>query len=164
MSGHNSMSVARIAVFIDYQNCYGAAREAFHDPKHDPVQWGNIRPKALALLLAGKGGRHSDLAYVGVYICLPDATLDPQTNRARLKQIAAWEAAGVRVVSRPLRYPPKWSRERPEEKGIDVKLAIDAVMMAVRDQYDIAILASTDTDLVPVAEALLELRGNQASR
>lgn len=47
---------------------------------------------------------------------------------------------------------------KAEEKGIDVKLSIDAVMMAVAGKYDIAIVASADSDLVPVAEALLELK------
>jgi hypothetical protein len=60
-------------------------------------------------------------------------------------------------VTRPLRYPRGWPRERAQEKGIDVKLAIDAIMLAVRRRYDIAVIASCDSDLEPVAEALLEL-------
>jgi len=135
----------RVAIFMDYQNCYGAAREAFHDPGNDPSQLGNIHPRALAELLAAKGGRQRYLVHVAVYTGLPDATLDPKTHRARSRQIAAWQAKGVHVVSRPLRYPPRWINERPREKGIDVKLGIDAV------------LASCDTDLAPVVEALLQL-------
>ena len=74
--------------------------------------------------------------------------------------MARWAAQGATPIARPLRYPPGWklgSSERPIEKGIDVKLAIDAVMMALRGEYDVAVIASCDTDLVPVLEALLSL-------
>jgi uncharacterized LabA/DUF88 family protein len=42
--------------------------------------------------------------------------------------------------------------ERSREKGIDVKLAIDLLMGAVEDRYDVAVLVSSDTDLVPAIE------------
>jgi hypothetical protein len=42
------------------------------------------------------------------------------------------------------------------EKGIDVMLAVDMVMGAIRDEYDVAILMSADTDLIPAAEAVTE--------
>jgi len=46
---------------------------------------------------------------------------------------------------------------RAEEKGIDVKLSIDAVMMALRGEYDVGIVASCDSDLTPTVEALVEM-------
>jgi hypothetical protein len=70
-----------------------------------------------------------------------------------MRQTAAWKSAGVTVITRDLRYPHDWPKARPEEKGIDVALAIDAVMMAVRGELDVAIIASTDTDQRPVLEA-----------
>jgi len=38
------------------------------------------------------------------------------------------------------------------EKGIDVKIATDMVAAALDDKYDIAILVSSDTDLVPMVD------------
>jgi len=49
---------------------------------------------------------------------------------------------------------------RAEEKGIDVALAVDFVMMAVAREYDVGILMSTDTDLKPALEAVLSLGGS----
>jgi hypothetical protein len=46
----------------------------------------------------------------------------------------------------------------PREKGVDVKLAIDLVMKAIEDVYDVAIIASCDSDLNPAIDALLELK------
>ncbi len=42
--------------------------------------------------------------------------------------------------------------ERLREKGIDVKLATDLIVGAVDDQYDIAILVSSDSDLIPAID------------
>ena len=46
---------------------------------------------------------------------------------------------------------------RSEEKGIDVQIAIDMVTMAVNRELDVAILATTDTDLRPAIEAFHRL-------
>ncbi|OGL75782.1 hypothetical protein A3F52_05600 [Candidatus Uhrbacteria bacterium RIFCSPHIGHO2_12_FULL_47_11] len=42
--------------------------------------------------------------------------------------------------------------ERTREKGIDVKLAIDLIVGAVDNQYDTAIIVSSDADLVPAID------------
>lgn len=66
----------------------------------------------------------------------------------------------VTVITRPLRYPADWPVHAAEEKGIDVALAVDFVMMAVRHEYDVGVIVSTDTDLKPALEAVVSLGGN----
>ena len=44
------------------------------------------------------------------------------------------------------------------EKGIDVALAIDYVRLAMERRYDVGILFSRDTDLVPCLETVMDLR------
>lgn len=39
-----------------------------------------------------------------------------------------------------------------QEKGVDVLLAIDLVIGAARDEYDTAVMVSSDSDLVPAIE------------
>jgi hypothetical protein len=67
---------------------------------------------------------------------------------------------GVRVFSRPLRYRKrvvklpdgtKYSILIGQEKGIDVRLALDVIGMAIRDEYDVAVIFSQDQDLSEVA-------------
>jgi len=96
------------------------------------------------------------LQQVRVYRGLPDLARDPHGYAAVRRQAEAWQALDpmVRVLTRPLRYPRDWPRSRPQEKGIDVLLAIDFVQMAVRREYDIGILMSHDTDLAPALEAV----------
>jgi uncharacterized LabA/DUF88 family protein len=46
----------------------------------------------------------------------------------------------------------KYTKNR--EKGIDVKIVTDLFMGAIDDQYDIAIVVSSDSDLVPAIDSL----------
>ena len=68
-------------------------------------------------------------------------------------------------VTRPLKYYPdetdrrgqatKW---KAQEKGIDVLIALAMVKGALADTYDVAVLVSADTDLLPAVEQVLEAR------
>jgi len=42
--------------------------------------------------------------------------------------------------------------EKYREKGIDVKLATDLIVGAVDNQYDTALIVSSDTDLIPAID------------
>ncbi len=57
-----------------------------------------------------------------------------------------------------LRYPKGSPIQPPQEKGIDVALAVDFVSLAHRRAYDVGVIASHDTDLMPAFEAVLELK------
>jgi hypothetical protein len=147
----------RVAVFIDYQNCFGFARRAFCEPDDPPATAGQLLPRALGRFLAEKENGSYELVYCGVYSGIASSAKEPKTFAARRKQAAAWEKAGCAVVMRPLRYQG-WPDERPREKGVDVRLAIDVVAKALANEFDVAIIASCDTDLAPVVELLLELK------
>jgi uncharacterized LabA/DUF88 family protein len=69
-----------------------------------------------------------------------------------MRQCAAWESKGAIVIARALRYPAGWPETKPQQKGVDVALAIDFVTMAIDGQYDVGVIASTDTDLKPALE------------
>ena len=48
-------------------------------------------------------------------------------------------------------------------KGVDVQLALDAVLAGFDQSCDTVIIASCDTDLAPAVEALLRLKDKQGS-
>lgn len=153
--------MARLCVFIDYQNTYNGAREAFH-AYSDPLTDGQIDPLRLAEVIAEKDRFGPELTEVHVYRGRPDSLKDPRGYGANLRQCTAWEKSSpkVKVIWRTLRYPRDWPEEKAEEKGIDVALAIDVVVMAVREEYDIGVVMSTDTDIKPALEAVVELSGD----
>ena len=45
-----------------------------------------------------------------------------------------------------------------EEKGVDVRIATDMIRLAWVDNYDIAVLVTSDKDLIPAVE-FLKTRG-----
>lgn len=151
----------RVVLFVDYQNIYRRARGMFHVHEISPHWEGQVYPDALGRLIV-RMGHDSDrvLHQVRVYRGLPDSTRDPKGYGAASRQIAAWrKQPRVEVATRPFRYPPDYPASRAQEKGIDVQMALDFAMMAVRGEYDVGVLMSNDTDLRPALEQVIRLGG-----
>jgi hypothetical protein len=151
----------RVVLFVDYQNVFNSARERFHRNGPRCSADGQIEPVRLGQLLASRRRRPSRLGEVRVYRGVPDPTRQPEANAANSRQTVAWTKDPlVSVFRRPLRYPRGWPAIPAQEKGVDVALAIDMVRLALRREYDAAILFSTDTDLVPALEAIREIKAH----
>lgn len=146
-------------MFIDADNVYWDARRAFHRGS-GPTSLGQTDPGKLARLVARRGPPDvvRELTEVRAYTGLPSQLHEPVSHAARARQLHRWRAAGVTVADRPLRYPNDWPRSKAEQKGVDVALAVDVVSGAARRRFDVAVIASTDTDLVPALEAVIDLR------
>ena len=149
----------RVVLFLDHQNAYHRARDAFCAPGA-PAKDGQIDPLALGRLLAGRvpGGR---LAGVRLYRGRPSQRRDARSYAAYVRQTdrQVWRGKGLlALVARDLRYPLEWPQRPAQEKGVDVALAVDLVMMVARHECDVAIVFSSDTDLLPALEAVLALR------
>ncbi len=144
----------RVIVFVDGQNAYKSARESFFNASGHFTS-GQFDPRALGQLLVQQHGNRQ-LEQVRVYTGQPDASKQSKGYSASRKQFTAWRRRGVEVISRPLRYPPKFPAQKPQEKGIDVQLAIDFISLALDDAYDVAILFSSDTDMIPALNFVIE--------
>lgn len=153
----------RIAVFIDWQNAYKSARTAFG--LHElPNERGNFSPFNLGRIFAAGNGRGAagELVRVEIHRGLPSNQRDPVGYAANRRQSAAWMNENREIVIprlRSLRYDPNDAYAQPQEKGVDVQLAIAIVENVLLDQCDVAILFSNDTDLVPVVETICRLKG-----
>lgn len=152
----------RVGVFIDWQNCYRTARDAFGFA--GPGIPGNVRPLMLARALAElrlENQAAGQLTRLRVYTGQASQKHDPKTYAANRRQFQSWRNSSpvVEVVTRTLDY----SLGRPREKGIDVKLAVDLVRTTlVEREHDVAIVVSADTDLLPALELVLEECGPTA--
>ncbi|GAA4451655.1 NYN domain-containing protein [Phytohabitans houttuyneae] len=148
----------RVMLFVDYQNVYHSARDCFHPEPFAHHVAGQVSPLALGRHIVTTSPFDRDLVGVRVYRGMPEATRDSRGNAACMRQIEAWSSDPlVTVVTRALRYPRGWPDrcqpgEKPQEKGVDVALAVDFGWLALEDQYDVGVLVSTDTDLKPVLE------------
>jgi len=153
-------TTADVAVFIDWQNTYKSAREAFGWWDY-PNEYGNYSPLAAARLFTRGNGRLEGgrLVRVNVHRGLPSQKFDKRGYAANRKQAAAWMAEDPELVVPRLR-PLRYSREEPpREKGVDVELAVAAVEFVLTGRCDVAVIFSHDTDLVPAVELLVQLRG-----
>lgn len=149
----------RVAVFIDYQNVVQTAREAF--PLATAGRpWTNVDPVAFGeLLVARRVHEPCELTQVRVYRGRPSPTRQPTLAAVNDAQADEWQRdARVTVVRKMLRYPKGSPVQPPQEKGIDVALAVDFVSLAHQRSYDVGIIASHDTDLIPAFESVMKLK------
>jgi hypothetical protein len=152
----------RAVAFIDGQNLFHAVREAFgySYPNYD----------ARALVTAVCTTRAWRVTGVRFYTGIPDSRHNPQWHRFWSRKLGVMGREGVHVFARPLRYRARTIHLRDgslgsflsgEEKGIDVRLALDAVRMAHRRAYDVALILSQDQDLSEVAEEIRSIAREQ---
>jgi uncharacterized LabA/DUF88 family protein len=146
-------AVKRTVAFIDGQNLFHSAREAFGYPY----------PNYDVLALASRVCQDQSwqLAQVRFYTGIPEPTDNAFWHGFWSRKLAVMGRQGVHVFSRSLRYRNQVLKLPDgtthsilvgEEKGVDVRLALDIVRMAHRRGYDVALVFSQDQDLSEVAE------------
>jgi uncharacterized LabA/DUF88 family protein len=162
--------VKNVMAFIDGQNLYQHAKEAFgyHHPNYDPV-------KLHHSVCAAKGWRPTLTRF---YTGVPSQTEAPMWAAYWSNRVLALKRAGVAVTTRPIRYRKEWILDEngdpvlesdgtrkaittPQEKGIDVRLALDLVALARKRQYDIALIFSQDQDLQEVVQEIKDISKEQ---
>jgi uncharacterized LabA/DUF88 family protein len=150
---------------VDGQNLFHAAREAFgySYPNYDPV--------ALARAVCASHSWSLEATYF--YTGVPDARDNPRWNHFWVAKLAIMGTRGVHTFSRPLRYRnqtvvlPNGTATTilvGQEKGIDVRLALDVVRLAREARYEVALLFSQDQDLSEVADEVRAISRDQRRR
>lgn len=149
-------SEKRAAVFIDGQNLFYAVKKAFG------YSYPNYDPKALAELICQR--RSWTLTKIFFYTGIPNSYDDPFWNHFWTAKLAVMGTRGIRTFSRSLRYrnqtiilPDGKSTTVliGQEKGIDIRIALDIVRLARENEYDVALIFSQDQDL---SEAVDEVK------
>ncbi|MFZ4585061.1 MAG: NYN domain-containing protein [Acidimicrobiia bacterium] len=159
MHGRNT-STDRVMVFVDGQNLH-------YQLEHNFGKRTRVHPALLARELAGDRTLVGVRYYSGVHSRDVNAGLREMTDR-RHQFI---RKTGVEVIERELMYSNKLvidrrdgsaRRRRPEgerfnarvfwhrqahEKGIDLRLALDVVELALDGHFDVGVVVSCDTDL-----------------
>jgi uncharacterized LabA/DUF88 family protein len=152
----------RVVVFIDGQNFYNECRRIF---RH-----GETHPHLLGEEICGSQfGTDRVLQEVRFYTGIHDSRREPLKNSYMQKRIRVMKQNDVTTFSRPLKYGEEIVEDRGQpgtykrmwkgrEKGVDVRIALDMVMMAVENKYEIASLASNDSDLEEAINDVFEIR------
>lgn len=142
-----------------------------------------MHPLLLARALAGD----DDLVEVRYATGIPQAEVQPDRFEAQRRRHDLMVATDVVVLEKPLRYRWEWSirdrnlgradehqgettkarvksRYRGQEKGVDVWLALDALVMCSRDDLDCVIVATADSDLDMVRDYVRMVAGNETTK
>jgi uncharacterized LabA/DUF88 family protein len=155
-------AVKRTIAFVDGQNLFHNARNAFgySFPNYD------VQKLARAVCAA----RGWTLERVQFYTGVPSSGDNGFWHSFWSNKLAMMGRRGVAVYSRPLVYRNK-TIEVPgfgpyrflagEEKGIDVRLALDALDAAHQGQLDVALIFSQDQDLSELASLIRQVARSQ---
>lgn len=155
-------SVKRAILFVDGQSLYYAAKNAFGHryPNYDPLKLGQS--------ICQKQGW--ELAGVQFYTGVPDQTDKPFWNHFWTAKLAQMGRLGVKVFQRSLRYRnetvklpdgSEYTHLVGQEKGVDIRIALDMVRLAHARAYDVAIVASQDQDLTEAVEEVKRIAREQ---
>ncbi|MEC7743595.1 MAG: NYN domain-containing protein [Pseudomonadota bacterium] len=146
--------------FIDGQNLFMQAKRLFgyHTPNFDPLALHREMCKVAGFLPGA----------VRFYTGMPSARRQPRWYAFWCNKTQAMERIGVDVTTRPLRYRKRRIFDedgdvefmvQAEEKGIDIRIALDLVRMARRDELTAAIIYSQDQDLNEVVSEIEAIGG-----
>lgn len=141
--------------FVDGQNLFRSAKTAFGHghPNYD------VQALASAVCLL-KGWQ---LVETRFYTGVPDQSDDPSWNHFWVKKLLQMSRQGIFTYSRSLRYRNQRFRLPDgtehsvmvgQEKGIDVRIALDIVAAAYRRSSDVLLVFSQDQDLSEVADEI----------
>ena len=145
----------RADTLVDGQNLFHAARESFG------YTYPNYDVLALSRLVCQRAGW--ELVEVHFYTGIPSPAADSTRHRFWTSKVAHLGRQGVDIFVRPLRYRNRVVRLPDgsthtfltwEEKGIDVRIALDVIRLARRKVYDVAVLFSQDQDFAEVAREI----------
>lgn len=145
----------RAVAFFDGQNLFHCAKSAFGYtfPNYDPV----------ALANAVCNSRNWNCVGIRFYTGVPDAADNAFWNHFWVAKGAQMGREGVQVFTRALRYRNKQIKLPDgrihtfldaDEKGIDVRIALDVIRLAHENEYDVALLFCRDQDLSEVADEI----------
>lgn len=154
--------IKRAVAFVDGQNLFHSAKQAFG------YTFPNYDIRALATAICQMQG----WSYAGArfYTGVPDASDSQFWNHFWTAKCAQMGRQGVTVYTRPLRYRNKLIRLPDgsthtfldgDEKGIDVRIALDVIRLAHERAYDIALLFCRDQDFSEVADEIRTIAKSQ---
>ena len=129
----------RVAILIDGGNFYKKIRKDGLIPKGTRFNYVKF-----AEFLAQ--GRYvvSKAYYIGIVRNFDKTEKSQKMVESQQKLLTGLENDGYEIKKGKIVYD-----NDIREKGVDVQIAIDLVIGAVENQYDIAIIVSSDTDLIP---------------
>ena len=141
----------RVAIYIDGNNTYNKLKELGLPEKTKRFSLANFTHHLL-----GERELVSRRYYVGIVKNHDNSEKGAAMVTGQQKFLEGLRADGFEVKPGKIMYD---SKDRIREKGVDVKLAVDLVVGAADNLYDVAIVVSSDTDLIPAIKYARKAKG-----
>lgn len=166
---------ARVHVFVDFWNFHLSMKRVDEDFSADFKALGPILAQAAMDLV--DAGAQCEFAGMDLYLSTDESSqAEAGLRKWATQTVTRFPGVNVTVIPRVKEVQgPKCpschkivevcpdcghDMRGTEEKGVDVRIATDMIMLAWVDSYDIAVLVSADSDFVPVA-AFLQTKGKK---
>jgi len=154
--------VKRCIAFVDGQNLFYAAKQAFgyNFPNYD------VQALSRTLCLMHGWRLESTRFYTGI----PSAKDSPKWNHFWTAKLAVMGTRGTYTFTRHLKYRDQTVAladgsttvvQVGQEKGIDVRIALDIVRLARSNDYDVALVFSQDQDLSEAVDEVKDIAREQ---
>lgn len=159
---YDEPAIKRTVVFIDGQNLYRSAKEAFG------YFFPNYDVKLLSeKICAGHGWQIDEIRF---YTGVPDLRDNVLWHNFWNKKLVSMGQRGIAIFSRALRYRNQivklpdgtnYTFLVGQEKGIDVRIALDIIRLAHEQVFDVCLVFSQDQDLSEVADEVRRISVEQ---
>lgn len=160
--------MSRVSFLVDGFNLYHSLRDASRDTggAGKGTKWLDIKALceshlgAISARSAFPGRAETALVRYYTAIAHHRHSRDNHAVGRHKRLIKCMKASGVDVVTSSFKlrkdHCPKCHRDfdRYEEKQTDVALAVDLIQLALRDESDIFVVVSGDTDMIPAVKAV----------
>ena len=145
----------RALALIDGMNLFNNAKTAYGSSgsKFD-YSFPNYDVTKLAKVVSAK--LRSDLIQTRFYTGVPKQKIDADKHYFWLTKTRAMRQSGVEVYTRALR-----DSNPPQEKGVDLRIGLDALSLAYEQLYDTLIIFSTDQDFTEVHDHVTQVATSQ---
>ena len=133
---------------IDGMNLFNNAKRAFgyHYPNYDILKLANLVCDRL----------QCHLVETRFYSGVPRLNVDPDRSQFWASKTEMMRQGGVIVYTRPVRRS-----QPPQEKGIDLRIGLDAMELTLQQKYDDLILFSTDQDFTEIKPKVQQIVRDQ---
>jgi len=159
---HGIVIVKRAYVFIDGSNLYHRVKsvaEHFHKETGQEYGTADFDFSGFCDSLKGETEIKSIKYYVGIVRRIREGSQDEITKSEKMyaaqqRLISHLESAGIELrYGKLLKYPGGVYHE----KGVDVQLSVEMIRFARNDDYDVAYLLSSDSDLIPAVKEVKKI-------
>ncbi len=142
-------------VFFDGQNIYRSAKDAWRSTHNDTYvyTWPSYDVEKLATALASQTSGRT-ITQIRFYTGVPTSYQNYRWNCFWREKFKHLKSQGIEVYRGKI-------NTHGQEKGVDVKLAIDLIRLTYEQQYEVAIVLSQDRDFEPAIRLAKQIASDQ---